>query len=79
MNGFFAFYLERSDNKNGKPAEKKILEYVKDMRRYMENFFKDEFNFQIISGKPSRYLEENKNLVYQPFCAVVTIRDVSLK
>jgi hypothetical protein len=79
VNGFFAFYLERSDNKNGKPAEKKILEYVKDMRRYMENFFKDEFNFQIISGKPSRYLGENKNLVYQPFCVVVTIRDVSLK
>ena len=74
VKGFFAFYLERRDNKNGKLAEMKILEYVKDMLMYLENFFKDEFNFQIISGKPSRYLGENKNLVYQPFCVVVAIK-----
>lgn len=79
VSGFFAFYLERHDNKNGKPAETKILEYVKKMREDLDSLLNDEFNFQIISGKPSRYLGDYKNLVFQPFCVVATIKGKSLK
>lgn len=72
LNSFLAFYLERQDNKNkSKMAERKILDFLNEMKEQVKKILNDEFEFKIKKGDFVRYEGEEKAWGFQPFCFVI--------
>ena len=72
LNGFMAFYLERRDNKNkSKMADRKILDFLNNMKENVKDKLNDEFDFKIKRGEFVRYDGEQKDWGFQAFCFVI--------
>lgn len=69
--GYFAFYLNREDDENGKKkAEDKIEKYIEEMYEDVELSIKDECTTELYKGKSARYKGDLKHKAFQPFCFV---------
>ena len=76
LNGFFAFYLERKNNKNkSKMADRKILDFLNKMKEFVESRLNNEFDFKIVRGEFVRYRGEQKDWGFQAFCFVIHKRE----
>ena len=72
LNGFLAFYLERQDNKNkSKTTDKKILDFVNNMKGTVEDKLDNDLHFRLESGEFMRYKGKQKDWGFRAFCFVI--------